>query len=64
MRNGLHPRRRIVTRTYYRAKSAPWNSRPSVIVKLECGHEKMYTGARTPRTDARVECRLCPKEKR
>lgn len=58
---GQKPWARIVSRTYYRPKAAPHGSRPSVICKLSCGHERGFKGSDEPKPEARVLCMECPR---
>jgi len=53
----LGPRRKIVKREYYRTSSHTRLAGASVLVTLECGHQKHYKASQEPTLWARCpEC--------
>ena len=51
--------RKIVKRARYRTPGHPRGAADSVMVTLECGHEKFYKGSQEPKLRAR--CEQCEK---
>ena len=52
--------RKIVDIEYYKQPSCPRNSRGSVVVTLDCGHQKHYKYSQKPKNH--VHCKDCDYE--
>lgn len=53
--------RKIVDREYFKHSSCSRNSNGSVIVTLECGHQKHYKYSQNPKRF--VHCKECDNER-